>query len=63
MTDQVNELINIQEEILNLKKDLFNLRLKKARGEQIQSHLFKKIRREISQKLFFFSVIKKDLNK
>ena len=42
---------NLFEEILNLKKELFDLRLKKATRQSIKPHLFKQSKHKIAQLL------------
>ncbi len=44
-----NNLEKINQKILNVQKNLFNLRLKKAKNEKIQTHLFKKLKSELAQ--------------
>ena len=41
----------ISKEIIDLKKNLFNLRLKKATRQSFKSHLFKHQKRRIAQLL------------
>ena len=54
----------IEEHILIRRKNLFNLRIKKARGEQIKSSLFRLYKHEISQLSFYEYLAKnKEINK
>jgi large subunit ribosomal protein L29 len=37
------------EELLNLRKEQFNLRMQRGAGEMSKSHLFKNVRRDIAR--------------
>ncbi|VAW66106.1 LSU ribosomal protein L29p (L35e) [hydrothermal vent metagenome] len=39
----------LKEELLNLRKEQFNLRMQQGSGEMIKPHLFKKARRDIAR--------------
>ena len=45
------------EEIIKLKKELFNLRLKKATKQDIKSHMFKTTKRRLAQLLTQSNII------
>ena len=47
-----NNLEKINQNILSIEKSLFNLRLKKAKNEKIQTHLFKKLKSKLGQLKF-----------
>lgn len=62
--NKVNQFSNltqseIEEQIIARRKSLFDLRIKKARGEQIKSSLFRLYKHEIAQLSFYESVEKK----
>jgi large subunit ribosomal protein L29 len=40
---------NLQEQLLELRREQFNLRMQKGAGQQTQTHHFKRVRREIAQ--------------
>ena len=39
----------LQEELLKLRREQFNLRMQKGSGQQKQTHHFKRVKREIAQ--------------
>ena len=40
---------DLNEQLLELRREQFNLRMKKGAGNQAQTHHFKRVRREIAQ--------------
>ncbi|HST27530.1 MAG TPA: 50S ribosomal protein L29 [Rudaea sp.] len=40
---------NLNEQLLELRREQFNLRMQKGAGNQAQTHHFKRVRREIAQ--------------
>ena len=53
---------SIQKEIINLKKDLFDLRLKKSTRQSFKPHTFKHQKRKIAQLLTLESQKKQLIN-
>lgn len=45
---------SFMEKIIARKKTLFELRLKKSRGENIKPHMFKKLKHEIAQLSYYY---------
>jgi ribosomal protein L29 len=50
----------IQDNILNIEKKIFKLKIQKAKNEKISSHIFKFARREIAQLKFKFFQLQKN---
>jgi large subunit ribosomal protein L29 len=40
---------DLQEQLVELRREQFNLRMQKGSGQQKQTHHFKRVRREIAQ--------------
>jgi large subunit ribosomal protein L29 len=40
---------DLQEQLLELRREQFNLRMQKGSGQQKQTHHFKRVKREIAQ--------------
>jgi large subunit ribosomal protein L29 len=40
---------DLQEQLIELRREQFNLRMQKGSGQQKQTHHFKRVRREIAQ--------------
>ena len=41
--------VELKEELLNLRKEQFNLRMQQGAGEMSKPHLFKNVRRDIAR--------------
>jgi large subunit ribosomal protein L29 len=61
--DEIKNLskTELTEELLTLKKQLFDLRIKKSTRQEIKPHLFKHIKHRISQINYFINT--KEINK
>ncbi len=60
---KLNNILEIDEEIFLLTKNLFDLRLKRSTGQNIKPHLFKHTKRRIAQLNLKKSVLLKLLTK
>jgi len=47
--NKLSTIIEIDQEILNLSKNLFDLKIKRSTNQSIKSHLFKHTKRRIAQ--------------
>jgi large subunit ribosomal protein L29 len=41
--------VELNEQLIELRREQFNLRMQKGAGQQTQTHHFKRVRREIAQ--------------
>lgn len=58
--DQKEDIKYLDTQIINFKQELFNLRLKKGRGEKIQTHLIKINKKKIARLNFQKYIILKN---
>lgn len=55
--------IKLQNEIITIKKQLFELRIKKATGQILKPHLFKHLQHRLKQLIFIYELFCKNLYK